>query len=299
MTEKKHRRSVPDRARRRAIRAHAARAGVSYSVAARLLDGGVEATGGHWPHRLPRRLGRTPRWLFAVRERRSYDLRVRDTRLAVRLPLGRAAHLTERFPTLRGDRPAGAALRRRGPPGHARDALRGGRPRTARAARRPPTSSPGSRTWARRPPSTSRAPRSTAPPAAGSTRTAGACGRASRRPWPRPKPAADRELHWAAVTLRYELESLSVPASVDGARHTLDALLVASAGGHAPGTRVRILARPHRGRAATIVGVRWAPTGPPVGYEVRPHATATTVARLAPGPVAARGRHSPFVPLPG
>jgi hypothetical protein len=108
-------------------------------------------------------------------------------------------------------------------------------------------------------------------------------GQARWRMWARIEAALaaaeaghDRDLHWAATTLRYELASLSAPASVDGARHTLDALLVASAGGHAPGTRVRVLTRPHRGRA-TIVGVGWTATGPPVRYEVRPDATSGTV----------------------
>src|SRR4051812_7963737 len=87
---------VSDRARRRAIRAHAARLGVPYLVAARLLATGPAAPAPD-EHRA---------WLFAFRERRSFDLRVRDTRLAADLPLGRAAHLTERFPVLRRS-PAG------------------------------------------------------------------------------------------------------------------------------------------------------------------------------------------------
>src|SRR6185503_2869854 len=92
MTDRKRRRSVPDRARRRAIRAHAARLGVSYSVAARYLDGGIED---------PQRA-----WLLSARAGWSYERRVRDTRQAVRLPVGRAEHLVTRFPTMRGG-PAG------------------------------------------------------------------------------------------------------------------------------------------------------------------------------------------------
>lgn len=83
MTGKKPRRSVTDRARRRAIRAHAAALGVPYSVAARLLQTQPDS------HRA---------WLFAMRERRGFALRQQDTRLAADLPLGRAAHLAERFP---------------------------------------------------------------------------------------------------------------------------------------------------------------------------------------------------------
>lgn len=82
MTGKKPRRSVTDRARRRAIRAHAKALGVPYSVAARLLIAQDD-------HKA---------WLFAVRERRSFTLRQQDTRLAADIPLGRAAHLAERFP---------------------------------------------------------------------------------------------------------------------------------------------------------------------------------------------------------
>src|SRR5205807_7865926 len=55
---------------------------------------------------LPRDPDEHRAWLFAMRERRSFALRVRDTRLAVDLPLGRAAHLTQRFPALRRS-PAG------------------------------------------------------------------------------------------------------------------------------------------------------------------------------------------------
>jgi hypothetical protein len=69
-----------DRARRRAVRALAAQLGVPYSVAARLL------AGGHRPV------------LFAHREQRPFHARVRDTREAADLPLGRAAHLATRFP---------------------------------------------------------------------------------------------------------------------------------------------------------------------------------------------------------
>ncbi|WP_250034317.1 hypothetical protein [Paractinoplanes maris] len=80
MTGTKRRHPVPDRARRRAVRALAAQLGVAYSVAARLL------AAGHRPV------------VFAQREHRPFHARVRDTREAVDLPLGRAAHLSARFP---------------------------------------------------------------------------------------------------------------------------------------------------------------------------------------------------------
>lgn len=98
MTRDTHRQSVPDRARRRAIRAYAARHGIPYSVAARLLsahnsrssmprvDGSPGPGGGHHAR------------AFALRETDRWDLRVRATRLAADLPLGRATHLVGRFP---------------------------------------------------------------------------------------------------------------------------------------------------------------------------------------------------------
>lgn len=78
MTVPRSRRPAPDRARRRAIRALATQLGVAYSVAARLL---AERPAG-----------------YAEGEQRPFHARVRDTREAVDLPLGRAAHLTGRFP---------------------------------------------------------------------------------------------------------------------------------------------------------------------------------------------------------
>src|SRR4051812_47178639 len=75
MTIPRSRRPVADRARRRAIRALATRLGVAYSVAARLL-------------------AQPP---YAVGEQRPFHARVRDTREAADLPLGRAAHLARRF----------------------------------------------------------------------------------------------------------------------------------------------------------------------------------------------------------
>jgi len=297
MTEPKRRRSVPDRARRRAIRAHAARAGVPYSVAARYLDIGVEAPastgrtvypGASDPHR---------RWLMSARASWSYEQRVRDTRQAVRLPLGRAEHLVTRFPSLRGE-PAGPLYH-----GEARAAVLAMLYATVTTERPDLVPSGDELTWV------ADLGEETAVDVA-----CAAVDRAARelagqdrwRMWTRIEAALaaaaagrDRDRHWAAVTLRYELESLSVPASVDGARHTLDAVLVASAGGHAPGTRVRMLARPHRGHGATIVGVRWAPTGRPVGYEVRPFATAATVAVTPRDLTVLEDAHSPIGGLVG
>jgi hypothetical protein len=265
MTGNQHRPSVPDRARRRAIRAHAAKLGVSYSVAARLLTGQTSRARGGFPcggdeHR---------EWLFALRERRSFDLRVRDTRLAADLPLGRAAHLAERFPPLR--RPV---------------CLYGGESRQAALGMLyavVATESPA------------------LPPAADELAWVAELGeegavdivcaaldRAARhlldadrwRLLTRIEAAlvageasADRVARDAAITLGREFRAVILRHSLDGARHTLDALLVAAHGGHAPGARVRILTGPGRGLTATVVGVRWqrGPRGTdkPVGYDVR------------------------------
>jgi hypothetical protein len=99
MTRDTHRHSVPDRARRRAIRAYAARLGVSYSVAARLLAAQKSRPSIGLPAEAPALGGDHRAWLFALRESRRFDQRVRDTRLAADLPMGRAAHLAERFPS--------------------------------------------------------------------------------------------------------------------------------------------------------------------------------------------------------
>src|SRR3954454_10297604 len=83
MTGAERRRQANDRARRRAIRALAAQMGVPYSVAARVLAD---------PHRA---------LMFAHREQRPFHARVSDSRDAAAPPLGRAAHLTARYPRLR------------------------------------------------------------------------------------------------------------------------------------------------------------------------------------------------------
>jgi hypothetical protein len=108
---------------------------------------------------------------------------------------------------------------------------------------------------------------------------------------------ADRRVHWAAATLRPELGCLSPRRSVDGARHTLDALLVAVDGGHAPGTRVRILGRTHPGRTGTIVGAQWTDAGRPIGYEVRLDASRAVLV-VAPGGLTIVEDQTDSVPTP-
>jgi hypothetical protein len=108
---KQHRgQPVPDRARKRAIRAQASKAGVAYSVAVRQLEaasmpgalavGETRASEGRTLY--PPGADTHRQWLIQCRERRTADQWVDDTRRAAELPLGRARHLVERFPPSRG-----------------------------------------------------------------------------------------------------------------------------------------------------------------------------------------------------
>jgi hypothetical protein len=258
MTGSERRRPVPDRARRRAIRALATRLGVAYSVAARLLaeqatPGGRRGFGPSDEHRA---------WLFAMREQRPFYARVHDTRQAADLPLGRAAHLTARFPRLR----AGTAV---GPlydgPGR----------QTALAmlyavlAYESPQLLPSAEelTWV-----------GELGEEAAVDVACAALDRAARllldgdrwRLWTRVEAAlaageggTDRRVRDWSITLGRELRAVSLRGSLGGVRHILDALLVEAYEGHPPGVRVHV-----DGRPATVVGARWSPAGPPTGYEV-------------------------------
>jgi hypothetical protein len=261
MTGRKHRPSVSDRARRRAIRAHAARLGVPYAVAARLLAAQRAGAG------LPEGPDEHRAWLFAMREQRSFDLRVRDTRLGVELPLGRAAHLVERFPTLRRS-PAGPLY-----DGDDRQAALG--LLYALLAHESPAilPRPGELAWVAE----------LGEEAAVDILCAG-LDRAARRlldgdRWQlytrveaalkAGEAAPDRPVRDAAITLGRPFRTTILRRSWEGAAHTLDALLVAAYEGHPPGARVRVLAGPHHGRVATVVAVQWPPSGAPTAYQIR------------------------------
>jgi hypothetical protein len=99
MTATGSRPAVPDRARKRAVRALAAELGVAYSVAARLLNAPEPPAGAP-------EIDEHRAWMFAYREQRTFSARVHDTRRAADLPLGRAGHLVGRFPP---QRPAAGA----------------------------------------------------------------------------------------------------------------------------------------------------------------------------------------------
>jgi hypothetical protein len=64
-------------------------------------------------------------------------------------------------------------------------------------------------------------------------------------------------------------QPLMAAPPIEGVRQILDAVLIVADDGHAPGTRVRVLTAPHRGRSATITRALWGPVpGPPTGYVV-------------------------------
>lgn len=237
MTASERRRQANDRARRRAVRELAAQMGVPYSVAARLIAD---------PHRA---------LMFAHREQRPFHARVRDTRDAAAPPLGRATHLTARFPRLRT--PAGR--------------LYDGRDRRtvlamlyAVAAHESPARVPAADelAWV-----------AELGEEAAVDITCAALDRAARlvldddpwRLWRRVEAAleADRRGE-AAITLGAELRSVSLRGSLPGARQTLDAVLLAGHRRKAPGERLGL-----GGRPGTVVGARWWETGPPRAYEVR------------------------------
>jgi hypothetical protein len=276
-------RRAPNRARKRAIRARASSAGVPYLVAARHLDARLEAPASRGRTIYPDTSDEHRRWLIALREQRPYEIRVRDTQRAVEFPLGRAWHLVERFPPLRGEPGTGIG---RLYDGQARPAALAMLHATAIHERDGILPSADELAWLAELGEEAAADHA----CASLDRGARELLDTERFPmWTRIDAALtageqheDRRMREASRELATELRSLAVRGSVEGARHTLDAVLVAGEGGHAAGTRVRIIVRPYRGRTATIVGARWARTGPPVGYEVSPDSTGLTVS-VEPG----------------
>src|SRR5262249_18383065 len=89
------------------------------------------------------------------------------------------------------------------------------------------------------------------------------CGLLRSRKRVRVSPCSDviesRRRHATARAGRGLCRTVALRKSLDGARQTLDAVLVAPYEGHAPGTKLD---------AGIVVGVRWAQTGPPTGYEL-------------------------------
>lgn len=263
MTRDKHRTPVSDRARRRAVRAHAARLGVPYSVAARLLRAGLlgSSTAATDDHRA---------WLLAARAQRRFAVRVTDTRQAASLPLGRAAHLTERFPRMRVPVPLYD--------GDHRAALLGVLYLLLAAETPQALPDPDELAWVAELGEEVAVDVACAVPDRRArllldgdrwqlwTRVETALAHAARPDAARPDAARadasggpDRRLRDAARTLDGEFRTVVLRHSVDGVRQTLDAVLAGTTDGHAPGARVR---------GGTVVGARWTVSGPPTGYEV-------------------------------
>ncbi|HEX8347122.1 MAG TPA: hypothetical protein VF657_20650 [Actinoplanes sp.] len=262
MSGTRSRRSVPDRARKRAIRALAAQLGVAYSVAARLLAAQTPTPAARRPPVFPIGDDEHRAWMFAAREHRTFHSRVRDTRLAADLPLGRAAHLTRRFPPLRVTAEIGPLYQGEG--------------RETTIAMLYAVLEHESPTLL--PPTDELAWAAELGEEAAVDIACAALDRAARhlldhdrwQLWVRVEAALaegeadpDRRIRDAAITLGAELRSTSLRKSLDGVRHTLDALLVEPYGGHPPGARVRV-----GHRSGTVVGAHWEQVGPPTGYQV-------------------------------
>jgi len=261
------------------VRAHAAQTGVAYSIAARQLAAAALSPGETLAN-----TGRTVypsalahgRWTIVSRETRTPEEKLAAARIAARIPTGRARHLTDRFPPgqtaglhfyagdLRAELLAMVYLAiAHESPGLIPAPLDLGwtaelGEETAvdttcadldRAARALLSDRPASR-W---------------------HRIDAALAAAQHHPEPATRYAADL-LTLAHRRLCTPTENRSgdpqVPeAPWPGVRQTLDALLIVTEDGHAPGTRVRRPGQsPHR--EGTVLGAHWSATGPPTDYDI-------------------------------
>ncbi|MEU4560069.1 hypothetical protein AB0F72_16935 [Actinoplanes sp. NPDC023936] len=343
-THPRRRNPRPGRARKRAIREQAARTGVPYSVAARVI-----AELGLRPGESIASHGRTIYPCDPVRQRavdergrRSFAERLADTRRAAVLPEGRAQHLVGRFPPGRGRVGSGVGQLYQGAgrpelltmlylavavefPGlvpepadiawvaemgeetavdiecalldrQARSMLEcdttelsprlaealaaaaaGPDPHLRLAAERL-TASPAP--WNTRRPTA--APTDADPAHAGPAHADPAhagpahAGPAHAAP-AHADPAHAGPAHAGPAHAGLEPQPSNGPHELpfvlsppfDGVRQILDALLVVADDGHAPGTRVRVLAGPHTSKTATIVGAVWGALGPPIAYRIQ------------------------------
>jgi hypothetical protein len=261
------------------VRAHAAQAGVAYSVAARQI-----AAAGLAPGETLGNAGRTVypaalshgRWSIAGREERTAADKLAATRAAARLPAGRARHLTDRFPP---GEAAGIAF-------YTGDLC----PELlamvylAVAHEAPGLVPPAlDLDW------TAELGEETAVDTACADldRAARAllADRAAAR-WHRIDAALAAAQHHPEPATRYAADLLTlahrrlctptenpagepqVPqAPWPGVRQTLDALLVVAEDGHAPGTRIRLPGKGPR-REGTVLGAHWSSTGPPIAYDI-------------------------------
>ncbi len=260
------RRTRSGRARTRAVREHAAAAGVPYSVAARQLGSGpgeVLASRGRTVY--PAGGDDDRRAWVLERSERSFAECVRDARLAADIPVGRAVHLVRRFPPTRGRPGTGV-----GPLYHGE----GRADLLAMVLSAVCHEAPGFR------PSTGEL--AWTAELGEETVVDMACSDLDRAArllldadhatiWRRLESAllasGQRRLH---RLFEHMLSSVDDGPPLTGARQILDATLVVAEDGHAPGTRVRMLTAPYTDLPGTIVGVHWAACGPPLCYQVRP-----------------------------
>jgi hypothetical protein len=214
---------------------------------------------------------------------RSRAGRLADTRRAAVLPDGRAAHLVDRFPPGRGADGSGVGLLYAGPA--AADAL-ALLYLTAAAENPAVVPAVGDLTWIAELGKETALDTACAALDRAVRRTIDSRSRIGRRIQSALESATgqtDAHVRHEAVRLGGVYTALTGGAArpnalpLVGVRQILDALLIVADDGHAPGTRVRMLAVPDEDRLATIVGAQWGPVGPPVAYEIRPDAAPTVV----------------------
>ncbi|WP_405433427.1 hypothetical protein [Micromonospora sp. NBC_00617] len=287
MSEHHHSRRTPTpgRARKRAIREQAARAGVTYSVAARHLEslglrpGETLATYGRTIY--PTGGDSHRQLLVERRERRSFEDRVADSRRAAALPSGRARHLVDRFPPGRGRAGSGVGTLYHG---EGREELLAMLYLVVAAESPGLLPDVGDLVWI------AELGEDTALDTACAEVDREARRLLDREPvllWSiieRAVVTAERGPDWPvreeATRLAAFLRATMTPRvgpggepyvaelPISGVRQILDALLIVADDGHAPGTRVRLLHPSNDTGTATIVGAHWGPSGPPVGYLV-------------------------------
>ncbi|MCX5064402.1 hypothetical protein OOJ91_00805 [Micromonospora lupini] len=289
---------TPGRARQRAIREQAARAGVAYSVAARHLEslglrpGETLATYGRTIY--PIGVDSHRQLLVERRERRSFEERVTDTRRAAALPNGRARHLVDRFPPSRGRTGAGV-----GPlyHGDGREELLAMLYLVVAAESPGLLPEVGDLVWIAELGEDTALDTACAEvdrearrlldrePVSLWSMIEQALIRAERAPdWPvREEAIRHAALLRAMMTPRVgpSGEPYVAELPVTGVRQILDVLLIVADDGHAPGTRVRLLDPSNGTGTATIVGARWGSSGPPVGYLVWPDGAKAPLASRA------------------
>ncbi|WP_229068254.1 hypothetical protein [Actinoplanes sp. DH11] len=309
-THPRRRNPRPGRARKRAIREQAARTGVPYSVAARVIaELGLQPGESIASHGRTLYPGEALRDVSERRRHRTFAERLADSRRAAVLPEGRAQHLVERFPPCHG-RPGSGVGRLYDGDGRAEllTVLY-----LAVAVESPGlVPEPGDLAWiAEMGEETAldmecalldREARSLVEgspadlfPHLRRVASELSC-LAAPSPPPAPSPDGTGQLSdWLARVLASAAaapeQRIRLPA--EGVRQILDAVLMVADDGHAPGTRVRLLAGPHQSRTGTITGAVWGAAGPPVAYRVQLDGRSGTLGMAAGELIVLAGQESP------